>query len=348
MELLDNENAVRQRDPKNALKAAATETDQLRDTLEIINAQRPNDDIETVVVTGMGGSALGAAIAKDWLNLSIPFEVVRNYDLPAYVDEHTLVVVNSYSGNTEETVSTLLDAIDRGAIVAVIATGGKLIDIAQERMLPYIAIPKVGDIQPRMAVFSMLLGLLTFLEHFGVVREVTLQLLKAGGKVADAVDAWAQDVPVHENIAKQLALELAGKTPVIYASGLMRSVAYKWKISFNENAKNVAFMNELSEFDHNEFAGWSSHPIEKPFGVIDLRSSFDHPRITTRFEIGDRLLSGKRPKATVIQLQGDSVLEQMLWGSLFADFVSIYLAILNGVDPSPVAIIEKLKEELAQ
>ena len=127
----------------------------------------------------------------------------------------------------------------------------------------------------------------------------------------------------------------------------MGGVAYKWKISWNENAKNVAFWNVLPEFNHNEFMGWTSHPVEKPYVVFDLRSSFDYPKITKSFEISDRLLSGKRPKANVIELQGESVIAQMLWASIFADFVSIYLAILNGVDPSKVELIEKLKQELA-
>jgi glucose/mannose-6-phosphate isomerase len=126
----------------------------------------------------------------------------------------------------------------------------------------------------------------------------------------------------------------------------MAPVAYKWKISWNENAKNVAFWNELPEFNHNEFMGWTSHPIEKPFAIFDLVSGLEHPQILKRFEVSDRLLSGQRPKSTVVNLAGDTVIAQMLWGSILADFVSIYVAILNGVDPTPVPLIEKLKKEL--
>jgi glucose/mannose-6-phosphate isomerase len=138
-----------------------------------------------------------------------------------------------------------------------------------------------------------------------------------------------------------------GKTSVFYAGSLMAPVAYKWKISWNENAKNVAFWNEYPEFNHNEFIGWTSHPIEKTFAVFDLVSNLENPRIITRFEISDRLLSGKRPKATVVTMKGHSLIAQLLWGSILADFVSIYVAILNGVDPTPVPLIEKLKKELA-
>ncbi len=123
-------------------------------------------------------------------------------------------------------------------------------------------------------------------------------------------------------------------------------VAYKWKISWNENAKNVAFWNEFPEFNHNEFLGWTSHPVEKPFAVFDIISNFEHPQIIKRFDVSDRLLSGLRPKSTVVNLKGDSLIKQLLWGSILADYVSIYLAILNGVDPVPVVLIEKLKKEL--
>jgi glucose/mannose-6-phosphate isomerase len=127
---------------------------------------------------------------------------------------------------------------------------------------------------------------------------------------------------------------------------LTAPVAYKWKISWNENAKNVAFWNEYSEYDHNEFIGWTSHPVEKPYAIFDIVSHLEHPQILKRFDISDRLLSGKRPKAMTISLQGDTLIQQMLWGSILADFASIYVAILNGADPSPVALIEKLKQEL--
>ena len=125
-------------------------------------------------------------------------------------------------------------------------------------------------------------------------------------------------------------------------------VAYKWKISWNENAKNVSFWNEYPEFNHNEFIGWSSSPVEKLFAIFNIRSSFDDKRTARRFDISDRLLEGKRPSARNIELKGATPLEQMLWGSILADFASIYLAILNNEDPTPVDLIEKLKIELVK
>lgn len=164
--------------------------------------------------------------------------------------------------------------------------------------------------------------------------------------LATASEDWTPNVTTDKNLAKQLALLAVGKTAVIYGGEITAPLAYKWKISWNENSKNVAFWNEYPEFNHNEFLGWTSHPVEKPYVIFDLFSRFEHSQVQRRFEISDRLLSGMRPKATRVELVGDSVLAQLLWGCILADFVSIYLAILNGVDPTPVALIEKLKQEL--
>jgi glucose/mannose-6-phosphate isomerase len=158
---------------------------------------------------------------------------------------------------------------------------------------------------------------------------------------------WAADVPTDHNYAKQLALIAVGKTPIFYAGSLMAPVAYKWKISWNENAKNVAFWNYLPEFNHNEFLGWTSHPVEKPFAVFDLVSELEHPRVLKRFSLSDQLLSGRRPKSTIVPIAGDTLAKQFLWGCILADFVSIYVGILNNVDPTQVDLIEKFKKELA-
>jgi glucose/mannose-6-phosphate isomerase len=166
-------------------------------------------------------------------------------------------------------------------------------------------------------------------------------------KLKNILNDYRPDNPTSENPAKQLALELMGSSPVIYASSLFFPVAYKWKISFNENAKNIAWCNQYPEFNHNEFLGWTSHPVDKPYKVIDLRSNLDHPQIQKRFEVSDRMLSGKRPAANIVELQGSSVLEQMIYGMVLGDFTSLYLALLNGINPTPVDIIEKLKRELA-
>lgn len=345
--MLDDNNVIKQRDPSGALEIAATQYDQARFAVHVSNPEYDGRDITRVVVSGMGGSALAALLVKSWLKreMTVPYEVVRTYDLPEYVDYNTLVIVSSYSGNTEETLSGLEQAQARNAQVAIISAGGKLAEAAATDSIACVEMP--DHLQPRMAVIYNLRALTALLAHFRIVS------YDCFGEIASTADwlgeqsrAWTADVSTDKNYAKQLALMAVGKTPVFYAGSLMAPVAYKWKISWNENAKNVAFWNEYPEFDHNEFIGWTSHPVEKPFAIFDLISSFEHPQILKRFEVSDRLLSGQRPKAQIVELQGSSPIAQMLWASILADFVSIYVAILNGVDPTPVPLIEKLKIEL--
>jgi glucose/mannose-6-phosphate isomerase len=347
--MLDDENVLRQRDPENALGVAAAQFEQAQLPMEVANPEHDARDITRVVVAGMGGSALAALLIKSALSdeLMVPFEVVREYDLPEYVDFNTLVIASSHSGNTEETLNALGQAQEKNAQIAVVTSGGKLLEKAKAESMSYVQLP--AGLQPRMGMIHNLRALTALLAHFGVIGfERFAQIAEQAAWLAEETKNWTPDVTVDKNYAKQLALLAVGKTPVFYGGPLMAPVAYKWKISWNENAKNVAFWNEYPEFNHNEFVGWASHPVEKPFVVFDLVSNFENPRVLRRFEISDRLLSGMRPKATTITLKGDRLIAQYLWGCILADFVSIYVAILNGVDPTPVALVEKLKKELAQ
>lgn len=345
--MLDDDNVIRQRDPSGALEVAASQHGQARFSVEVANPDHDKREITRVVVAGMGGSALAALLAKAWLKqeMPVPFEVVRAYDLPEYVNYNTLVIVSSYSGNTEEALSCLDQARSRFAQVAVITAGGTLKERATSESIAWVELP--DQLQPRMAVIYNLRALTALLAHFFVVSYNCFgEIAAASDWLGEQSGKWAPGVTTDKNYAKQLALLSVGKTPVFYAGSLMAPVAYKWKISWNENAKNVAFCNEYPEFNHNEFIGWTSHPVEKPFAVFDLISEFEHPQILKRFAVSDRLLSGQRPSSSVINFKGATPVAQMLWACILADFASIYVAILNGVDPTPVPLIEKLKQEL--
>lgn len=343
---LDSLQFIQQKDPANALQIAASQFRQTGFEATVVAPEHDGRWIQNVVVTGMGGSALAALLAKVWLrqDISVPFEVVRGYELPASVTQNTLVIASSYSGNTEETLSALAQASDRGAQIGIIASGGALLQKATEANIAHVALP--SGLQPRMAVIYNLRALTALLENFTIVENKSGEIAFTANWLGRETAAWDPTVPAEQNYAKQLAEQAVGKTAIFYGGALTAPVAYKWKISWNENAKNVAFWNEYPEFNHNEFMGWDSHPIEKPFAVFDLLSDLENPRITRRFALSDQLLSGKRPKATPIQLKGATVLEQLLWGSILADYVSIYVAILNGVDPTPVDLIERFKKEL--
>lgn len=342
--MLDDMNKIAQLDKSDALGLAENTPTQLIHTYDIAPVT-PHKPIENIVFSAMGGSALQAEFVKTCPELAVPFVVSKDYSLPHFVNETTLVIVASYSGNTEETLSAFDEAIAKGAMVAVMAGGGTLLERAKAHNLPFVEIPKA--VQPRMAVFYAYRALIEMLVAFGVVDNTVLgDFSTIAGKLSIAVQQWVKDVPTDQNPAKQLALKMVGKTPIIYAGGLMAPAAYKWKIGINESAKNTAWYNILPEFNHNEFIGWSSHPVEKPFVVIDLLSSFEHSRVQKRFEVSDRLLSGMRPKAIRVEAIGDSAPEQLLYLVLFGDFVTVYMGILNGVDPSPVDLVEKFKKEL--
>lgn len=344
--MLDDLKYIHQRDAQDALGIAEKQWQQLQTNFDLGDWKLAEGECKNVVFTGMGGSALAALVATSWPKVKVPFEITRTYDIPVYVDASTLFIASSYSGNTEETLAALNQAEEKRAHIVVIASGGKLAEIAKEKGYPLATLPNVG--QPRFGALASLKALVTILDRAGLaVEQNSLQSLENSSEfLKTIVQKWGPTVPVKDNPAKQLALECIGNSPVIYAGPKLFPAAYKWKISFNENAKNVAWCNMLPEFNHNEFMGWTSHPVDKPYTVIDLRSNFEHPRVQKRFEVTDRLLSGRRPAAHVVEVRGETILEQLLWSVAFGDFVSLYTALLNGLNPTPVDLLEKFKTSL--
>jgi glucose/mannose-6-phosphate isomerase len=243
-------------------------------------------------------------------------------------------------------LSAIEQAEAKGAQIAVIAGGGKLADIARDKNYPLAMLPKAE--QPRYAVLYNLKALLILLDQAGLLADpdTISQLEGAADFLQQAVQPWLPTVPTKDNPAKQIALDAIGKSVAVYGGQLLWSAAYKWKISFNENAKQVAWWGQYPEFNHNEFMGWTEQPVDKPYAVIDLRSSLEHPRVQKRFEVSERLLSGRRPAPTVVNAQGETKLEQLLWTVAFGDFVSLYTALANGLNPAPVDLIEKFKKSL--
>lgn len=342
--MLDDLNVIKQRDPQDYLGFAGNQPKQLAHNFGIVTEHfgRP---IKNILFSGMGGSALVAELAITWPELTVPFVTRKDYNLPAFVNEDTLVISSSYSGNTEETLSALAEARQKGAQIAVIAHGGKLLDNAHEHKYIVAELPECP--QPRASVFYAYRALVEILEAAKLIPQSSVTTLEVlVGPLESAVKNWVASMPQADNYAKQLAQKMIGKTPIVYGGPKMYPAAYKWKIGFNESAKNTAWSTPLPEFNHNEFIGWSGHPTEKPFAVVDLLSSFEHPRVQKRFEVSDRLLSGMRPASINVEAKGGSALEHMLYLVLLGDFVTTYTGILNGVNPSPVALVEKFKKEL--
>jgi glucose/mannose-6-phosphate isomerase len=340
--MLDDLKVIHDKDPQDALGVSGNQWQYLDREFDAVFT--PAVPIQNVVLAGMGGSALPGVILASWPQVKVPFEIARNYAIPEYVNEHTLFISSSYSGNTEETLEALTHAEEKGAQIVVIAAGGKLAQIAKDKGYPLFAIP--GGIQPRMATFYFLNAFLKILAPLDLTVQDVSELAAASQWLKAELEKLGPEVPTTQNRAKQIALELMGKTVIMYGGPLLFPAANKWKICMNENAKNTAWVNQYPEFNHNEFMGWTSHPVDKPFAVVEIRSNLEHPRVQKRFEASEQLLSGKRPAPLVVVPEGDTLLKQLLWGIAMGDFVSVYLALLNGVNPTPVDLVEKLKAEL--
>ncbi len=344
--MLDDLKYIHQRDKSDALGVAEKQWQQLQHTYQVPTV---SGDFQNIVHSGMGGSALWAFLSRSWPQYTIPFVVSRDYDIPAFVNQQTLFIASSYSGNTEETLSSLRQAAEKGAAIVVITSGGKLADIARDNKYSLILLPKID--KPRYGALYGLMALVGLLESLNLTKEsnATAELRSKADFIKASVSQWLPDVPTANNPAKQLALELVGKTTVIYSGSFLAPAAHKWKISVNENAKNVAWQYEFPEFNHNEFTGWTSHPTDKPFAIVYLQSLYDHERVKQRLGLSSKLLSGQWPQPHVVEAKGKSRLEHLLWTVAFGDFVSLYLAMLNNTNPIETGdkdIIERFKKEL--
>ena len=342
--MLDDLKMIHERDAGDMLGIAEKQGGQLTYEFEL----KGDGDISgatNIVYGALGGSALPALFVQSWPGTKVPLEIVRGYDLPSYVGSDTVFIAASFSGNTEETLSALEQAEARGAKVAVITKGGRLQQVAEEKGYVLALLPQAF---PRISLWYSFRALLQILEKAGVLTgDFRPQLDQASKFIDSAVAEWRPDMATNKNVAKQIAQELMGKSIVVYGGPKLYPAAYKWKIGFNENAKQVSWVNQYPEFNHNEFTGWSKQPVDKPYAVIELRSSLEHPRIQKRFVVTERLLSGMRPAPLTVRPEGSSLLEQLVWTSVLGDFVSTYLSLLNGLNPAPLELVDKLKQAMS-
>jgi len=341
--MLDDLKLLHTRDPQDTLGIVERQWQQLGLEFEVHASKKSVEPITNVVYASMGGSSIAALFIKSWLQLPVPMDISREYDLPDYVSPKTLCIAASYSGNTEETLSAVEQARAKGAQIMVITHGGKLADFARQHDYPLLLLPDTQE--PRYAALGNVKALLVLLVHAGLVPQAALdELAQAADFLKQAVQAWLPTVPVKTNPAKRLAQEALGQSAVIYSGPKLWPAAYKWKIGFNENAKQIAWGNQYPEFNHNEFMGWTAQPPQKPYAVFELRSSLEHERVQKRFELSERLLSGRRPAPHVVQVEGKTMLEQLLWAMALGDFVTIYTALLSGLNPAPLELVDTLKK----
>jgi glucose/mannose-6-phosphate isomerase len=304
---------------------------------------------KNIIIIGMGGSAIGGEILKDWLRdeLAIPIEVCRDYILPAYVNEKTLVLTNSYSGNTEETLTAFNSALKRKCTVLAVTSGGQLEKLCKEQNVPYVKIP--SGLQPRVAVSYMFFSLPVLLEKLGIIANIENELDDAIAVIENVVKDNASFVLFENNNAKQLATKLVNCIPVIYGFRQYTSIAHRIKAQFNENSKLHSKSDVFPELNHNETVGYEApDALNKKHSVVLIRDPQEPTEIRARIETTTELVFNRAKNVLEIIAKGDSKLAKMLSVMFTGDYVSIYLAILQNIDPTPVKIIEKVKNKLAK
>jgi glucose/mannose-6-phosphate isomerase len=308
------------------------------------------DNINSIVVAGLGGSAIGGDLVRSYLadRLEIPFLICRNYTLPDFVDSSSLVFVSSYSGNTEETLSSFEDARRRGAQLICMSSNGEVGDISSRNEIPCVSLPK--GYQPRAALGYSFVPVLAMLGRLGFVEGEEANIRQAGDFLDQNKSKYLVEVDADKNAAKELARKLHGKLPIIYAAcDRFDAVSTRWKGQFCENAKMLAFNNVFPEFNHNELVGWKVlSDYRDDLTVVILRDREDHLRIQRRMEIVRQIIQDQKVEVIEAESSGDSLLSRMFSLIQLGDFTSFYLAVLNKEDPTPVKVIDYLKEELAK
>lgn len=346
---LENPKRYQKIDPDDFYKLLADFPSQLRQAVEIGQKfawAKKDSRPANVVVAGLGGSAIGADLARSFLarELAVPLHIIRHYRLPEYVGPQTLFFASSYSGNTEETLEAFDQASKKGAQIICLTTGGKL--AARASGLPVITIP--SGYPPRAALGFSFVPLLLALGKAGLIRDYAPEILRLAGFLEKEIGNWEREVPKGKNEAKKLAAALYGKIPLVYAgSDFLEAAAVRWKGQICENAKQLAFFNFFPEFNHNELVGFGvlKHLTGK-LAAVFLQDKDDHPRVSLRMQIVEDILKRKKIPVRRIASKGETVVERMFFTILFGDFVSYYLAILNGVNPRPVEVIDYLKGRL--
>lgn len=320
------------------------------DVAKDVIIRQAQHDFNQLIFCGMGGSALPGAILKMLRNFyewPLAIKIHRSYGLPARVSPRALIFAVSYSGNTEETISSYEEAKKRNLSVVGIATGGKLAELCKKDKTPLVKIPATG-IQPRSAVGYLFAAVIKVLSNSNIIENLDKEILLLNKNLKPKI---------LENQGKKLAQKIKGRIPIIYASDQYKALAQIWKINFNENSKSPAFWNYFPELNHNEMVGFEKSEmvgfekseIESPkiFQIITLRDKkLDHPRILKRMEIMAKLFRDKKIDVDFVDIEGHNILTKTFSNYILSQWASYYLALEYDIDPTPVKMVEEFKKKL--
>lgn len=304
----------------------------------------PDKELKAVVVAGVGGSAIGGLLISDWLKESctVPIHVPRSYHLPKHVSKDTLVFAVSYSGNTQETLSALREALERNCPVVVLTSGGEMQRIATERCLPLLPLP--GGMQPRAALPNQFFSLATVMRRLGLASEAWGEVPEAFEVLEGLRDGLAPEAPVEVNTAKRLALGLTGLVPFIYGPRLLEAVAYRISTELNENSKVPAASGFFPEAFHNAVMGCEGPKrMLRCLCVLIIRDPEEPPGMRRKVDSFRELLGRGGVRVLELMALGRGRLARMLSALYTGDYVSTYLGLLYGLDPSSTTSIDALK-----
>ncbi|MGI8856190.1 MAG: bifunctional phosphoglucose/phosphomannose isomerase [Thermomicrobiales bacterium] len=305
-------------------------------------------DIFSFIMIGNGGAALAGDMLRGFVahTAQIPVVIVRGYDVPAFVGPDSIAIALSHSGNTEETVAAFEETIDRGVKPVIVTTGGILAQLATTHRAPLVSY--TAEEQPRDALASMFTALVAIAHAVHVVGDIAGDMDEAIALLEEARDACAPDVPEERNPAKQMARALSGRIVAIYGGAMLEPVARAWKAKLNGYAKTTALFDVLPEVNHTSTVGYAfPERIAEELAVVQLRSSYDHPRVRIHWQVTTDLLDQRGIPHRIIEARGHSRLAQVLWTLALADWAAYYLALLNGVDPTAEEVIAYMKRKLA-
>jgi glucose/mannose-6-phosphate isomerase len=352
MSVLDDLDAYQRIDPQGMLARIRDLPHQCRAAWqEAQTLELPDDycDIDKTVILGMGGSAIAGDFLRSLVALESPIPVFshRDYELPLLVDGRTLLIASSYSGNTEEVLSCFERGLGTGAKKVVITGGGKLLTTARANGVPAFVFHYESE--PRAALGYGIMPLLAIAQKVDIVADKSEDVDDAIAAMVGLATRIDETVPLARNPAKQLAQRLHQRLPVVYGAGILTQVARRWKGQLNETSKMWCFYEELPEANHNALVGYGlPKEIAAKALVVFLRAPSLHPRILLRYDLTQTALEEAGVESATVDAEGKSPLAQMMSAVLFGDWVSLYVAVLNGVEPAPTPPIATLKERLAR
>lgn len=300
----------------------------------------PPADIRNIVITGLGGSGIGGTIVSEMISdtCKVPVLVNKDYFLPGFVDAHTLLIVSSYSGNTEETLNAMEQAIQKKAQLVCITSGGKVLEIAKQHQFDFIEIP--GGNPPRSCIGYSLVQLVKVLVSKGFANSSLFSDLEKAIELLDNENATIK------SYAQDIAKKFHKKIPVIYSLGTCEGAVVRFRQQLNENSKMLCWHHTLPEMNHNELVGWTEK--NENLVVVTFHTSFDFERTKKRYAICKPIFEKYSSGVIDIQAKGTSKLEQFLYLINLGDWISCYIADIKGIDPVEVNIINTLKNELAK